>query len=103
MPMYVRPWIVCGMVACALTMAFAAQRKGGGTDAMARIAQEYVRLVLAMGQHDKDYVDAYYGPEDVKKEAERAKLTLDDSAAGGMAPPAPLHGVAPPAGELDRR
>ena len=42
-----------------------------------KIAREYVRLVLAMGQHDKDYVDAYYGPADIKKEAEGAKLTLD--------------------------
>jgi hypothetical protein len=26
------------------------------------IAERYVRLVLAVGQHDADYVDAYYGP-----------------------------------------
>jgi hypothetical protein len=41
-----------------------------------------VRLVLAMGQHDKDYVDAYYGPEELKKEAESAHLTLDAIGAG---------------------
>jgi len=28
------------------------------------IAERYVRLVLAVGQHDKDYVDAYYGDPD---------------------------------------
>ena len=27
-----------------------------------RVAERYVRLVLAIGQHDADYVDAYYGP-----------------------------------------
>ena len=27
-----------------------------------QIAQPYVRLVLALGQHDPDYVDAFYGP-----------------------------------------
>ena len=27
------------------------------------LAERYVKLVLAMGQHDTDYVDAYYGPE----------------------------------------
>jgi hypothetical protein len=90
------------MVACALTMALAAQRKDGGTNAIARIAREYVRLVLAMGQHDKDYVDAYYGPEDIKKEAERAKLTLDDIAAGVRSLQAQLQGMTPPAGELER-
>src|SRR3954471_11068983 len=50
----------------------------GNTDAMAEISREYVRLVLALGEHDKDYVDAYYGPEDLKAEALRAKLSLAD-------------------------
>ena len=44
---------------------------------MARISREYVRLALAIGQHDKDYVDAYYGPADIRKEAEGANLTLE--------------------------
>jgi hypothetical protein len=29
---------------------------------MQALAREYVTLVLAVGQHDADYVDAYYGP-----------------------------------------
>ena len=29
---------------------------------MNTLAEQYVRLVLAVGQHDADYVDAYYGP-----------------------------------------
>src|SRR5918993_5628088 len=33
---------------------------------MDHLAAAYVRLVLAVGQHDSDYVDAYYGPEDWK-------------------------------------
>lgn len=66
----------CAIVASFLTVSTAAQ-----TD-MGRIARDYVRLVLALGQHDKDYVDAYYGPDDLKKEAEEAKLTLDAVAAG---------------------
>src|SRR5262245_52088173 len=45
---------------------------------MAEIAREYVRLVLAMGHHDADYVDAYYGPADIKAEADRTMLTIDD-------------------------
>ncbi len=43
---------------------------------MDSIAQQYVRLVLALGQHDHDYVDAYYGPPEWKKEAESSKLDL---------------------------
>ena len=45
---------------------------------MSQISRDYVRLVLALGAHDKDYVDAYYGPGDIKTEAEQAKLSLDD-------------------------
>ena len=43
---------------------------------MDSIAQQYVRLVLALGQHDADYVDAYYGPPEWKTEAQTAKLDL---------------------------
>ena len=31
-------------------------------------AEQYVRLVLAMGEHDADYVDAYYGPTELRGE-----------------------------------
>ncbi|HEU4558627.1 MAG TPA: hypothetical protein VFS20_12290 [Longimicrobium sp.] len=41
-----------------------------------RVAEAYVKLVLALGQHDADYVDAYYGPPAWKTEAEAAKLPL---------------------------
>ena len=46
-------------------------------DSMTQISRDYVRLVLAMGTHDKDFVDAYYGPADIKTEAEKAGLSLD--------------------------
>jgi hypothetical protein len=38
-----------------------------------KIAEAYVKLVLAMGQHDPDYVDAYYGPPEWKEESEHKK------------------------------
>ncbi len=37
------------------------------------IAEAYVKLVLAMGQHDPDYVDAFYGPPEWKKESKEKK------------------------------
>ncbi len=40
------------------------------------VAERYVRLVLAVGQHDADYVDAFYGPAEWRKDAEAAKLSL---------------------------
>ena len=33
---------------------------------MNNIAEAYVKLVLKIGQHDADYVDAYYGPDEWK-------------------------------------
>ena len=67
------------LAVCGLTLSASSQKGASdrSTDPMANISREYVRLVLAMGQHDKDYVDAYYGPDDIKREAESAKLSLD--------------------------
>ncbi|HEX9689807.1 MAG TPA: hypothetical protein VGB47_12140 [Thermoanaerobaculia bacterium] len=44
---------------------------------MNEVAPAYVKLVLAVGQHDKDYVDAFYGPADWKNEAEAMKKPLE--------------------------
>jgi len=44
---------------------------------MDSLAEGYAKLVLALGQHDADYVDAYYGPADWRKEAETRKAPLD--------------------------
>jgi hypothetical protein len=43
---------------------------------MNAIAEGYVKLVLAVGQHDAAYVDAYYGPDAWKTDAERQKKPL---------------------------
>jgi hypothetical protein len=55
--------------------------QGTKGSAMDRIAEQYVKLVLALGQHDADYVDAYYGPPEWKKDAAAAKIDLDTIAA----------------------
>jgi hypothetical protein len=47
-----------------------------GQDAMNRVAESYVKLVLAVGQHDTDYVDAFYGPPEWRQEAEARKRPL---------------------------
>jgi hypothetical protein len=44
---------------------------------MDKIAELYVKLVLAVGQHDENYVDAYYGPESWQAEAKAEKRPLD--------------------------
>lgn len=40
------------------------------------ISQSYVKLVLAVGEHDPVYVDAYYGPKQLQEEVKKAKWQL---------------------------
>jgi hypothetical protein len=40
------------------------------------IAEQYIRLVLAVGQHDADYVDAYYGPPEWRPQPGAAAVPL---------------------------
>jgi hypothetical protein len=44
---------------------------------LSRLAESYARLVLAAGEHDRDSVDAFYGPEEWKTEAAKEKLSLE--------------------------
>ena len=80
----------------------AAQAAQTKTGAMDRIAEEYVKLVLAVGQHDADYVDAYYGPPEWKKAAETTKLSLDGIAARAHDVVAQLGRERPSADEMQR-
>ena len=40
------------------------------------VAVRYVQLVLALGQHDASYVDAYYGPDSLRQAATRDPVPL---------------------------
>lgn len=76
---------------------------GGAADPLSPLAERYVRLVLAVGQHDPDFVDAYYGPAAWKAAVERAgKAPLADlqREAGSLA--AALDASAVPAGDVER-
>jgi hypothetical protein len=46
-------------------------------DALNPVAEEYVKLVLALGEHDADYVDAYHGPAEWRDAAKAAAKPLD--------------------------
>ena len=68
--------------------------------ALDAVAESYVKLVLAVGIHDADYVDAYYGDETRKAEVEAeapALETIRDRAAELIA----SLGDRPPAGGDD--
>jgi hypothetical protein len=63
------------VVVCALVMSSGSTR--AATTALNTVAERYVHLVLAFGQHDPDYVDAFYGPAEWKTQAEEQKKSLD--------------------------
>ena len=41
------------------------------------IAEQYVRLALSLGEHDLNYVDAYFGPEEWRDDAKQQALPLE--------------------------
>ena len=63
-------FFLCGLI----TSSFGAPLK----DDMNTVAEKYAKLVLALGQHDPDYVDAFYGPAEWKTQAEKEKKSLND-------------------------
>jgi hypothetical protein len=71
--------------------------QGQAPDPYRSIAERYVKLVLAVGQHDADYVDAFYGPAEWKAEAEKTKTPLAAIDASAAALETEMAGVAMPA------
>jgi len=68
--------ILFPLVLCVLEAStFGAQ---AAADDINSVAERYVHLVLALGQHDPIYVDAFYGPAEWKTEAEKEKKSLDE-------------------------
>lgn len=63
------------------------------------IAEAYVKLVLAMGQQDPDYVDAYYGPPEWKKPE---KKPLDAIAHDATRLRDQLANISKPTDEMER-
>jgi hypothetical protein len=71
-------------------------------DSLDDISERYVKLVLALGQHDADYVDAYYGPSEWKKEADARKAGLDEIGATASELSSALSRQPQPADEMSR-
>ncbi|MDQ5857648.1 MAG: hypothetical protein M3542_05130 [Acidobacteriota bacterium] len=96
---------VPGLLLTALLAAACATTSPAPSDtlpAMNDAAERYVKLVLAVGQHDKDYVDAFYGPAEWKNEAEATKRPLEAIAADAAALIARLEKIPEPSDEMLR-
>ena len=61
------------LIAVTIAAGLAGARGAQGLD---EVAPAYVRLVLALGVHDADYVDAYYGPPEWRAAAQAQKRPL---------------------------
>ncbi len=68
-----RAWSTAGAIVAGASGMLLAQ-----ATTMNRLGEDYVRVVLALGVHDADYVDAYYGPPAWRTQAEADKLSLQD-------------------------
>jgi hypothetical protein len=68
------------------------------SDDMNAVAEKYAHLVLALGQHDPDYVDAFYGPGEWRTLAETNKQSLDaiSAEAGQLLQQLRVEGTAAP-------
>lgn len=68
---------------------------------MNETAESYVKVVLAVGVHDADYVDAYYGPAAWRDAAEAETIPLDEIRDRVDALLAGLAKMTPPTGEME--
>ena len=98
---------IMSFAACLMLAVFAAGSNqaasiAGKGGAMDTIAEGYVKLVLAVGQHDADYVDAYYGPPEWKTAAEGTKVPLDMLASTAAGLTTALDREAVPSAEMAR-
>src|SRR5438067_1476861 len=68
-----------------LLLLFACASSSYDPRSMNRAAESYVKLVLAMGEHDADYVDAYYGPPEWRTSIREKKPSLAEIDRGATA------------------
>jgi hypothetical protein len=63
-------------------------------------SERYVKLVLALGEHDTDYVDAYYGPPEWRTEVKAKKATVAQIHDDAVALDKELRAMPKPADEM---
>lgn len=74
-----------------------------GPAAIDAIARDYVRLQLEIGARDEGYIDAYYGPAEVRTAATANPRTIPELAAAVAAMQARLAAIALPRNSLAAR
>src|SRR5687767_5717591 len=94
--------LICSVALAAASSAGGVQTKPSApATPMNAIAERYVKLVLAMGEHDADYVDSYYGPPQWREEIRAAKPALPQIHADAVELRQELDRIAEPSLRLD--
>ncbi|MFC2131515.1 hypothetical protein ACFLSQ_08775 [Bacteroidota bacterium] len=70
-------WLIINIILLNLILLSCNNETETADQSVNSIAEHYVKLVLATGKYDKDYVDAYFGPEEWKVETEKWEMTLE--------------------------
>ena len=99
------PTVSVRLVAALLFAASVSAAAESATMTLDKIAHSYVELALAIGEHDPNYVDAYYGSEELRAKVQADKADLPDACAArrrargcgrGLAAARGRHGLRPP-------
>lgn len=99
---YLEVWLLAGLVSAGCDRSPLPSSTGARDDgsSMNSIAEQYVRLTLQVGQHDPDYVDAYYGPPEWKPVDE--KVSLDELTTRAADLSKQVSGISEAGDELER-
>ncbi|HSL68756.1 MAG TPA: hypothetical protein VK864_00875, partial [Longimicrobiales bacterium] len=77
-----RCWLIAGLALSACADQRTPESVTAAADSLMQpIAESYVKLVLGVGEHDANYVDAYYGPPEWRAQVKVEKPSLDTLAA----------------------
>jgi hypothetical protein len=91
-------------IACLTVLVLAACADSATESPLDDAARSYVRMALEIGTHEKDYVDAYYGPREWRTEAEANPRTVAALKAEAERIQAELDAIDPaPLPPLERR
>jgi hypothetical protein len=92
--------LAAAAVGCAARPPDPAEPASSAVSSVDACAERYVKLALALGQHDANYVDAYYGPPAWADEAKAAAVPLAEIASRSAALVRDIEAVPAPADKL---
>jgi hypothetical protein len=91
------------LLAALLPLSLAGAAVAQPRDSLDRVARDYVRLVLELGERDAGYVDAYYGPASWRAAAHASPRNLPELAAAARALSARVAAIRVPLATLAAR